>query len=245
MGTVARNGTTLYFEEFGSGYPMLLIAPGGLNSTIEMWQRASIDPIACFSDDFRLIAMDQRNAGRSKGPLPNDPWRELAEDQLAICDHLGLEQVHLFGCCIGGPYVLRFAHDYPDRVRAVVAEQPMGLDSANQPGWIERSREWARELAAQRADIAPEDAISFVERMWSRDFVVSLERHELEQIQAPLAVLPGVDEIHPSAIGREIGRLVPNAITIEPWKDGPHLDEAVGRLQSFLKTHTPANTQVD
>ena len=62
--------TSIYFEEHGSGFPLLLIAPGAMNSTIEMWANATINPLALYEDAFHLIAMDQRNAGRSFGPLP-------------------------------------------------------------------------------------------------------------------------------------------------------------------------------
>ena len=62
--------TSIYFEEHGSGFPLLLIAPGAMNSTIEMWANATINPLALYEDAFHLIAMDQRNAGRSFSPLP-------------------------------------------------------------------------------------------------------------------------------------------------------------------------------
>ena len=242
MATVERvDGTSLYFEEYGSGYPILLLAPGGLDSKISMWERATINPLERLSGDFRLIAMDQRNAGRSRGPLPEDPWSTYAEDQLAVADALALNTFHLFGCCIGGSYVLRFAHDFPDRVTAAIAEQPMGLNASNQNGWIERSRGWATELASTRSDLDVGRTIHFVEAMWRQDFVVSLTREEVAKIRVPLTVLPGVDEIHPTEIGREVGRLVDGARTVEPWKDEEHLDWAVDEVRSFLFEHTPGS----
>lgn len=68
------DSASIYFEEHGSGFPVLLIAPGAMDSTIEMWSSATINPLALYGDSFRLIAMDQRNSGRSSGPLePSDP----------------------------------------------------------------------------------------------------------------------------------------------------------------------------
>jgi pimeloyl-ACP methyl ester carboxylesterase len=52
---------SIYYEEFGSGYPVLLFAPGSLNSSIEWWRNkgpAPFDPTEVFAADFRLIAMD-------------------------------------------------------------------------------------------------------------------------------------------------------------------------------------------
>ena len=52
--------------------------------------------------------MDQRNAGRSFGPLEvNDPWGSFAQDQLALLDHLGVERCHVMGCCIGCSFALK------------------------------------------------------------------------------------------------------------------------------------------
>ena len=45
MPTFERAGTTIYYEEHGRGFPMLLIAPGGMNSAVPMWDRAAINPV--------------------------------------------------------------------------------------------------------------------------------------------------------------------------------------------------------
>jgi pimeloyl-ACP methyl ester carboxylesterase len=73
--------TRIYYEEHGDGFPLLLLAPGGMNSTVDAWARVQLNPIADYAGDFRLIAMDQRNAGRSAGPLDaTDPWGSYAGD---------------------------------------------------------------------------------------------------------------------------------------------------------------------
>src|SRR5215469_16235438 len=59
------------FEEHGTGFPLLLIAGGGLNSTIAGLARGPFDPIAEFKGEYRCIGADLRNAtaGQSSGPL--------------------------------------------------------------------------------------------------------------------------------------------------------------------------------
>ena len=78
MPTVERAGASIYYEVHGDDSlpPLLLLAPGGLNSTIDFWGRLPLRPMEAFTGEFRLIAMDQRNAGsRSSGPLETaDPW---------------------------------------------------------------------------------------------------------------------------------------------------------------------------
>src|SRR5277367_1091636 len=132
MPSFSRAGTTIYFEESGRGFPLLALAPGGMLSTVAMWARVALNPLALFDGDFRLIAMDQRNAGRSTGPLEvDDPWGSFVRDQLALLDHLGIGEFHVIGCCIGGSYILKLIEEAPTRVLAAVLEQPIGIVDAN------------------------------------------------------------------------------------------------------------------
>src|SRR5260370_38774480 len=94
MRQLEYDSASIYFEEHGSGFPLLLIAPGAMNSIIEMWANATINPLALYQDTFRLIAMDQRNAGRSSGPLePSDPWGT----RLSNRPDLAREDIEKFG----------------------------------------------------------------------------------------------------------------------------------------------------
>ncbi|MEM6931864.1 MAG: hypothetical protein AAF602_33335, partial [Myxococcota bacterium] len=66
-------GVTLCYSVQGPDHapPILLLAPGGMASTIAAWQRGWMDPHG-YLDDYRLVAMDQRNAGASRGPIERD-----------------------------------------------------------------------------------------------------------------------------------------------------------------------------
>ena len=73
------------YEEAGSGFPLLVIPGGGLNSRVSMWQTAVVNFFDTFKSDFRVITMDQRNAngGESTGPVPTEnAWDAFADDQL-------------------------------------------------------------------------------------------------------------------------------------------------------------------
>jgi pimeloyl-ACP methyl ester carboxylesterase len=70
------------YEEAGSGFPLLLIAGGGLNSTMAGLVRSPFNPIEEFKGEYRCIYADLRNAigGQSSGPLEIDrPWKEPKE----------------------------------------------------------------------------------------------------------------------------------------------------------------------
>src|SRR5438067_2754485 len=86
----------IHYEEAGSGFPLLLIAGGGLNSTISALTRGGpFDPIEEFKGEYHCIASDLRNAngGHSSGPLEIDrPCDALSDDHLGLMDHLGIEK---------------------------------------------------------------------------------------------------------------------------------------------------------
>ena len=107
MPSFAHHGASIYYEEFGQGFPILTFAPAGLQSTIAVWHRPSapVNPITEFSADFRVIALDQRNAGgQSHAPITaQDGWHTYMADHIALLDHLEIDQCHLYGQCIGGP----------------------------------------------------------------------------------------------------------------------------------------------
>jgi pimeloyl-ACP methyl ester carboxylesterase len=93
----------------GSGFPLLLIAGGGLNSTMSGLHRGDpFNPIEEFKGEYRCIASDLRNAngGQSSGPLEIDrPWDAYTDDQLGVMDHLGIDKFMVMGFCIGGPFI--------------------------------------------------------------------------------------------------------------------------------------------
>jgi pimeloyl-ACP methyl ester carboxylesterase len=236
----AHGETTIYYEERGSGFPLLLIAPGAMNSAIGLWSGATINPLDVYSEDFRLIAMDQRNAGRSTGPLEvSDPWGAYARDQLALLDHLGVASFHVMGACIGGSFALKLIEQAPQRVIAAVLEQPVGVAGDNEQLYDAMWRGWADQLVRRRADVGAAQVEAFGTRMWAGDFVLSVSRDFVRACSTPLLVLPGVDRYHPTATGREIARLARRARLVEPWKDPQHVGPATAAVRDFLKAHTP------
>jgi pimeloyl-ACP methyl ester carboxylesterase len=236
----AHGETTIYYEEKGSGFPLLLIAPGAMNSAIELWSGATLNPLEVYREDFRLIAMDQRNAGRSTGPLEvDDPWGAYARDQLALLDHLGVQSFHVLGACIGCSFALKLIEQAPERVLTAVLEQPVGVTGENEQLYEAMWRGWGDQLLLKRDDVDPDQLETFGTRMFAGDFVLSVSRDFVRNCATPLLVLPGVDRYHPSATGREIAGLAREARLVEPWKDPQHVDPATAAVRDFLQAHIP------
>ncbi|MGK2965992.1 MAG: alpha/beta fold hydrolase [Tepidiformaceae bacterium] len=125
------DGARIHYEVYGDGYPLLLLAPGGVNSQISFWERSAINPIKEFADEFKVIAMDQRHAGGSPAPAAKVTYAQMAADQIAVLDDAGVGAAHVMGGCIGVAYVMRIIHDAPDRISAAVGQDPVGLDNSN------------------------------------------------------------------------------------------------------------------
>lgn len=128
---IRPDGAVIHYEVFGSGYPFLLLAPGGVNSQIDFWEHSAVNPITEFSDDFMVIGMDQRYAGKSLAPLTPFSYEQALGDQLAVLDELGVASAHVMGGCIGCAYALNLLDQAPARISAAVLQDPVGLDESN------------------------------------------------------------------------------------------------------------------
>ena len=135
MPVLKRPDAEIHYEVHGSGFPLLLYAPGGLRSSIEFWgpgadgaPRPWMDPRVALADKFTVISMDQRNAGRSVADVkPDHGWHTFATDHLALIDHLGFRRFAVMGGCIGGSYCFEAIEQAPARVAAAVLQNPIGL----------------------------------------------------------------------------------------------------------------------
>src|SRR5436309_4416282 len=134
VGFYEKGDVRIRYAEIGSGFPLLAVPGGGLNSRIAVWARAVINIPEEFKNDFRVITMDQRNAtgGESTGPVPvDDPWSAFADDHLGVMDHLGIDKFCFFGNCIGGPFGMKLMERAPPRVVGAILSQPVGHGPAN------------------------------------------------------------------------------------------------------------------
>ena len=108
MPVYEKGPVRIRYEEAGSGFPLLLIAGGGLNSVMAGLPRSPFNPIEEFKGEYRCIFADLRNAnaGQSTGPLEIDrPWDSHTDDHLGLMDHLGIDKFMVLGFCIGGPFI--------------------------------------------------------------------------------------------------------------------------------------------
>src|SRR5881296_1610928 len=159
MSFYEKGRVRIHYEEAGSGFPLLLIAGGGLNSTISALANP-FNPIDEFKREYRCIASDLRNAngGQSSGPLEIDrPWDAYTDDHLGLMDHLRIERFMVLGFCIGGPFIWNLLRRAPDRVVAAVLAQPSGSRPEMRDLFYDNNMKgWGPELVKRRPEVAME-----------------------------------------------------------------------------------------
>jgi hypothetical protein len=218
MSFYEKGPVRIRYEEAGSGYPLLVIAGGGLNSTIAglSGEQSPYNPIEEFKGEYRVIASDLRNAnnGQSSGPLEIDrPWNLLKRA--------------------------------PDRVVAAVLAQPSGSrPEARDLFYDNNMKGWGPELAKRRPEITMEQVDKFLTRMYRTDpdFVFTVSRDFVRQCQTPVLIMPDDIPAHPYAVAMEAAMLAPKAeVSLFPWKQPKErIPLAVRQVHSFLRAHRPA-----
>ena len=240
----------IHYEETGAGFPLLLIAGGGLNSTIAGLKRGDpFNPIEEFKGEYRCVAADLRNAttGQSSGPLEVDrPWDAYTDDQLGLMDHLGIDKFIVMGFCIGGPFIWNLLERAPDRIVAAVVAQPSGFRKEMPNLSYENNiKGWGPELVKRRPDISLEMVDKFLTTMYrtNADFVWTVTRDFVRTCRTPVLILPDDSPPHPFAVAMETAMLAPKAeVSMFPWKEPKdRIPLAVRQIRSFLRAHRPAS----
>lgn len=239
MPTFKRDdGVVLHYEEAGSGYPLLTFAPGGMRSVASFWAKAPYNPLRELSDEFRVIAMDQRNAGESYAQVtPQDGWHSYTQDQRSLLDHLGIHHCHLLGMCIGGAFALALANTMPNRITAAVLQQPIGFSGDNRKAFQDMFDAWSKELAPKHPQVTEETWLAYRSHMFDGEFVFSITRKQVDALPTPLLVLMGNDLYHPSQTSRDIAALSQNARLIEHWKEPEVVPQTITSVREFLRQH--------
>lgn len=240
MPSFEHEGASLYYEEFGAGYPVLLFAPGGMGSAIEIWHKSPWDPTIELAPHFRVIAMDQRNAGKSQAAIKaTDGWTTYTSDHLALLDYLGIEETHVMGGCIGVSYCLGIIQAAPRRIKAAILQNPIGLSNGNRPAFMAMFDEWSQSLKKTRPELDDTALETFGQNMFGGEFVFNVSRDFVKGCPVPLFICAGNDQFHPAAIAQEIADLAPQAELRMKWRESDVVGETIEKAKVFLLAHTP------
>lgn len=114
MPTADANGIRIHYEVHGEGRPLLLIL--GLGADVSEYT-ALIDQLAARS---RVIAFDNRGAGRSDKPDAPYSIELMAADALGVMDALGVTRAGVLGISLGGRIALALALGHPERIERLI-----------------------------------------------------------------------------------------------------------------------------
>jgi pimeloyl-ACP methyl ester carboxylesterase len=231
MAFALNQGVKIYWDEVGTGEPLLLIM--GLGYTSDAWHRSR--PV--LSTKYRTIAFDNRGVGRSDQPPGPYSIALMAADAAAVLDAAGVDSAHVFGISMGGMIAQEFVLQYPRRVRSLI----LGCTAAGGMTAV-RSEPAAAQMLMSRGGMTPEQAaqaaVPFiyypatskklieedleVRRPWfprpesyiaQLQGVIAFESYSrLSEIHAPTLVIHGEsDRLIPVGNGKLIAEKIPGA----------------------------------
>ena len=230
----SSDGIRLHYEVLGrAGSPAVLMIQG-LGADKHGWDMQRI-PLA-FS--YRVIALDNRGAGRSDKPFGHYSLEQMADDAIAVLDAAGVEQAHIVGASMGGAISQMIGLKYPERVISLTlactacrnhpwrkellhgwataaTEKGIGSMTKEAARWVIGPRSFRRLLPAfgwlgpLAMGRTPHSFVSQVNAILDVDDSIS---DRLGEVTAPTLVLVGNQDIlTPRGDSEEIAERMPNA----------------------------------
>jgi pimeloyl-ACP methyl ester carboxylesterase len=208
---IARvNDIELYYESHGSGDPLLLI--GGLGLAVSETQPL----IEALAAGRRVIAVDNRGAGRSAKPPGPYAIEQMADDVAALAAHLGLSRAHVLGISMGGRIAMALALERPGLVDRLVLVST-GPRTARRRWRVRLGMAISRLPGLPGADPQPRHALMAQFRA-SGQFDCT---GRLGEITRPTLIVHGrTDRIAPAALARDMHALIPGSRCV--FLDGGH-----------------------
>lgn len=124
------DGLEVNCRTHGSGPPLLMLAPGGFDATMEKWTTGGVwkgmHPLDTLSSQFTVVAYDRRESGASGGRVEKLSWSLFAEQAKALLDYLGISEAFILGGCMGCSVALAFAARFPEATHALILHWPVG-----------------------------------------------------------------------------------------------------------------------
>jgi pimeloyl-ACP methyl ester carboxylesterase len=140
------NGLQIHYDVHGDGEPLLCVHGLGVD------RRGWVTQLPVFSQQYRTIVFDNRDVGQSSQATSSYSTADMAQDVLALADHLELDTFNLLGISLGGMISQQVALAAPERVRTLTLAVTHG-------GVKEAGRFRARILGSIARNLPPEDAV--------------------------------------------------------------------------------------
>jgi len=179
MPHIHTNGINLYYEERGSGAPLLLIM--GITASGAVWEKHA----AYWEKDFRCIIGDNRGVGLSDKPAGPYTSAQMADDYAGLLDSLQMQNVRVVGCSMGSIIAQQLALRHPEKVHSLVLMCPWARCDNTAKAIFQH-------LMHCKAKLAPEEFSLFIQLLiyskssWDSDIIYA----ELEESRKQAAIDP-------------------------------------------------------
>ena len=185
MGTVKVASIDVYYEEHGSGDPLLLIMGLAADSVAWMFQ------VPDFAKRYRTITFDNRGVGRSSKPAGPYTIHQMADDAAGLLDALRIPRAHVLGVSMGGMIAQELALRHPEKVRGLV----LGCTYPEPDAEVERQREFGISQfggsvsagGEMRIDVSMLDPMTFFQHLLPRVFNPGFIERELPRLMEVFA----------------------------------------------------------
>ena len=170
MATTYVNECNIYYETHGAGEPLILIM--GLRRNVEWWYHQ----IPSLSEHFRVIAFDNRGAGRSDKPVMEYSIGLFADDTAALMEALDISDAYILGVSMGGYIAQELAIKYPDKVRKMI----LGCTSCGGERAVLMSEDRMQKFTAN-AGLQPEEILRKDMDIYFSDSFVNQNPEKIEE----------------------------------------------------------------
>ena len=170
----AKDGTDLFYYDWGTGAPVVLIHGWPLTSASWEYQARVLA-----EDGFRVIAYDRRGFGRSGWAYTGYDYDTLVSDLRVVVESLDLQDAALVGFSMGGGEVARYLGNYgSDRVSKAVfisAVTPFLLKTDDNAEGVDK------EVFDGIVEALKKDRPAFLEAFWPKFYGRTLLHHPLSE----------------------------------------------------------------
>ncbi|MFK7001743.1 alpha/beta fold hydrolase [Flavobacterium oreochromis] len=207
-------GTKIYYEEYGSGTPLLLLH-GGFGNIADY---SSIIPE--LAKKHRIIAADAPGLGKSEYPKQKLSYQLLANYQSELIDQLKLDSLYVLGWSDGAVTGLLLAKKRPDKVKKLIvsganykanaAKDTNMLMNWSDPNWIEKN--WPKWVENYKKNAPSKDwkrYLTETRQMWFEEQYFPTSH--LEAIKIPTLIIYGDNDMYTLEHGLEIKNAIKNS----------------------------------
>ena len=204
MPTVKVNDLNMYYKVCGEGEPLVILQEAGIEISS---MRHVLD---AFAENYQVIALDNRGAGRTD--MPDEPYsiEMMAEDTIGLMDEIGIKSAHFLGMSMGARIALVIAVKYPERVKSLI----LNVAAAGFPDVFKSILDVSLENADLREKMLQKTGIVFIQKYPPNpeSFLRQLKAmadfngsEYLNQIKVPALVINGTkDHLVPMELTEEL-----------------------------------------